>query len=149
MSLLVTNPMPVAPGGTLWATVDWAIDRTVVGNYGVGYLDAINENAIMNLQIPPEFSSIVEAVIIVFPASTQAAAAYSISSEYCLPGEAYNAASESDLTSTYNVVNTVKYEVDISSILTGIAAGDSLGVKLLLRTAAHMVNVVGTRIRWK
>jgi hypothetical protein len=103
----------------------------------------------MLFRIPDHFDSLVEAKIVVRPTATQANANWDIESWYGGAGEAYNAHSESDTATTYNVTDDQLYEVDISGILTGLAAGDAGVIKITCKTdPGHEAQVIGMFIKY-
>ena len=56
--------------------------------------------------------------------------------------------SEADAASTYNVTLNQCFEVDISGILTALATGDYVGIRLTVSTAGHDVFMVGIRFKY-
>lgn len=111
-------------------------------------LIALNDRGLVEFEIPDDFNSIIEAVIAVLPTSTQAAANWDITSNYGTVGEFHNAQSEADAATTYNVVNSRFFEVNISGILSAIASGDYVGVRLEQGDNAHTVVVLGVRFKY-
>jgi len=118
------------------------------GDYAVAELNDLNEKAFINFFCPADFKSLVEAVIIVIPKVNNATANWDIASDYAAPGEGMATHSESDVASTYDVTLNQLFEVDISGILTDLAAKDYVGVTLLQGDAADNVNVVGVRFKY-
>ena len=59
-----------------------------------------------------------------------ATANYDIASDYGTNGQAYNAHSEADTAATYNVTTDQLFEVDISGILSALAADDYVGIEI-------------------
>ena len=123
-------------------------EMTYRGKVAVCILTDINQWAFTCFHMPHDFTAIVEAVLVVIPVSTQAAAEWSIATQYGSGGESYSAHLESDNTTTYNVSLGNYFEIDISGILTALAADDYVGIEVILRNAAHDVNVVGVRFKY-
>ena len=133
---------------TLWVPVTYG---TTMGNYGyypVARLAGLFDSAHISFCTPHDFHSITEAHIAVIPRATQAAADWDIHASYAAVGEAYNNHVGHDAASTYNVTNNQIFEVDISTILTSLAAGDYVGVDIELGDAAHDVDVLGVMFKY-
>ena len=118
------------------------------GNYPAAILSGATQFALTSFHCPANFSAIVTSVLIVIPTSTQASANWDIESHYAANGEAYNTHSESDTVTTYNVTAQQLFEVDVSGILSSLAADDYVGLKLLQSTASHTVNVIGFYMKY-
>ncbi len=98
----------------------------------------------VSFRCPDNFSSITTAVIMVIPEDTQGAANWDITSDYGAVGEAFTTHSESDAATTYNVTADQIFEVDVSGILTSLAAGDYVGLGISnIGGAAHQVTFIG------
>lgn len=102
----------------------------------------------MAFHIPHDFNSITEAVIVVILRGSDATADWDINSAYGASGEAYNTHTEGDNASVYNVTNNQLFEVDISGILTALAADDYVGVELFIGAGEPDVDVLGVRFRY-
>ena len=113
------------------------------GNWPVILLGAINESALMSFPVPAGFTALVAADIVVIADCTDAAAEWSIYSEYGTYGEAYNVHSESDILTTYNATQNDLIAVDCTGILTGIAADDFVGLEFVIRINLDHAYVVG------
>lgn len=124
-------------GATLTATLPSGVLLWTADSYG----DVV-------FSIPADFSSITDAVLVVIPLSTQAAADWDIRARYQSIGEARGTHDESDNASTYNVTNDILFEVDISGILTVLAAGDCVGVRLTTKNDAHDLVLLGVRFKY-
>ena len=99
--------------------------------------------------VPEDFTAIDEAVLLVLVADTQASANWDIYSWYATVGEDKNNHSESDVATTYNVTQDQLYEVDISGILSALAAGDFVGVEIINATGAgHRFFGFGVRFKY-
>lgn len=123
----------------------------MISGYGVmvrGNCTDLNHYAVCDFHIPEDFASIVAAVLIVMPTSTQAAANWDIKAYYSADGEAAGTHTEEDAASTYNVTNLDLFEVDVSGILSNLAAGDRGGMSLSQGNAAHNVAVIGMRLKY-
>jgi hypothetical protein len=116
-------------------------------NFAVCLLAENNEVAFTNFRVPANFTSITEAEIILIARQTSAAFDLDISSNYAAEGQAYNTHSESDAASTYNMVDNNIYAIDLSGILTALAANDNVGIQL--RTpSGYDVNVLGIHFKY-
>ncbi|GAI84027.1 unnamed protein product [marine sediment metagenome] len=118
------------------------------GDFPTAFLIALNNAAWISFHVPHDFTAIVEAVIIVIPDRTTADADWDIYSDYGASGEAYNTHSEQDVATLYNVTANQLFEVDISGILSALAADDYVGIQLKLADALDAVNVVGVRFKY-
>ena len=119
-----------------------------IGDFPAAVLTALNDFAHIAFKVPHDFTAITNAEIIVSPAVTDGAANWDIDSDYGAVGEQYNAHSEADAASTYNVVAGQLFAVDVSGILSALAASDYVGLKLLLADAGDDVNVLGIRFKY-
>lgn len=128
--------------------VTFGTDIGYYGNFSVAYCNAVGENAYIAFHTPHDFTAIVEAVIIVIPRATKAAADWEIRNHYAANGEGYSTNSEVDGETTYNVSAYELFEVDISGILSALAAGDYVGIRLTQSEAGHDVNVIGVRFKY-
>ena len=118
------------------------VDHTTV------IVDLINTTAGIEFHVPADFTAIVDAVIILFPFQTVSTANWDITSDYGAAGQAKATHSESDTASTYNVTLNQLFELDISGILTSLAAGDYVGIKLTSGDSAHDCSVLGIRFKY-
>ena len=133
---------------TLWVPVTWGALMTHYGYYPVARLADLLDEAGTSFHVPDDFHSITKAVLVVIPRATQAAADWDIHSHYAAAGEAYNTHFGHDLSTAYNVTDGQIFEVDISTILTSLAAGDYVGVDIELGDAAHDVDVLGVMFKY-
>lgn len=120
---------------------------TAEGYFPGVYLNAAGEAAYASFHIPHDFSSIVEAVFICIPKVTTVAN-WDIYANYAANGELDTAHTESDTATTYNVTDETLYEVDLSGILTAIAAGDYVGVALAMGGEGPNVHIIGVRFKY-
>lgn len=145
------NGVPISVGATkeffVPATYGDGTHQAFV-DYPVWYCGAVDKFAAVAFYVPADFNSITEAVFVGVPANTQAAANYDIYSDYAAAGELYNAHSESDLASTYNVTINIMTEIDISGILSALAAGDYVGVRLMVKAVDHYFLALGVRFKY-
>ena len=142
------EPITSIPTKEIFIPVTYASEIAPSSYRPVGHLNALNEEAYMEFYVPDDFTTLVEAVIMVKAKATQAAADWDIYSMYAKVGENDSTHNESDEASTYNVTLNLVFEVDISSILTALAAGDIVGIRLKEGTAGHDVDVYGVRIKY-
>jgi len=121
---------------------------SVVGQYPVCPCTALNDFAKMSFVVPDDFASLVQASIVIITLVTQGTANYDTYSYHDQVGETVGTTLESNTVSTYNVVANKFFEVDISGILSGVAAGDYCSASIALRDAAHDFECVGLRIKY-
>lgn len=98
-------------------------------------LDVEDEFSVCDFGVPADFSSIIAAELFIVSSDTQAAVDYDISSSYGAEGQNCVVHQESDTTSTYSVSAGIFYAIDISGILSSLAAGDVVGIKLIKQVA--------------
>jgi len=108
------------------------------------------EFAAMILQVPHDFSSITDAVLVVVPASN-ANASWNVDIEviYGANGEANNAHSDTDTGSTYDwsTDDLDIVEIDISGLLGNLAAGDYVNVEVE-NNETDDLGIYGVRLRY-
>jgi len=136
------------PTKQLWSAVAEGSLMTYYGYSPVCRLALAYEYADMSFCVPHDFHNIIKAAIVVIPRATQAAANWDIYSNYAAAGEDFQTHLQNDVVSTYNVTDDQIFEVDISGILTSLAAGDYVGVDLMLMDAAHDVDVLGVMFKY-
>jgi len=118
-----------------------------VGDFGVFDMDS--GDAFMDFFVPADFSSITAAVVAIIPATTSGTANIDIASDYAASGQASGTHSESDTASTYNVVSGQIFEIDISGILTSLAAGDYVGIRVTDNTGGgNNARTLGLRFKY-
>ena len=117
-------------------------------NYNQIPLLIANDKANVRFLVPVDFTSIIDAVLIIVANVTNAAANLDITSYYAGIGEPFNTHSENDAASTYAINNTWYHEIDVSGILSAIAVGDHVVLRLLLGDALHDVSLCGMRFRY-
>ena len=128
--------------------VTFGNEMTYRNYYPVARCNAQFEIGWMSFRVPHDFSSIITAEIIVICEATQAAADWDIFSGYAAAGESHDTHSEGDAASTYNVTNDEFEVVDISGILSSLAADDYVGIHLEQGTAGHNVSILGIRFKY-
>lgn len=95
----------------------------------VTFLDQ-NEHCSMSFYIPSGYGSLTKAVIIVSPSATSGTWNLDIFSDYGASGENYNNHSSQDTSSTYSLTAGKISEIDVSGIISSLAAGDTGGVQI-------------------
>jgi hypothetical protein len=139
----------------LWAPVTYGISNGVVdvlgvlGNFPDVYCSALNDIAHVSFRVPSDFTSLLQAKFVVVPQTTLAAADWDIAATYASVGEGYNTHIQSDAVTTYNVTIVIIYEVDLSGILSNIAAGDYVGVSIKNAGGlGHRFYALGVRFKY-
>tara|TARA_Y100000310_G_scaffold84594_1_gene81490 strand:- start:5135 stop:5569 length:435 start_codon:yes stop_codon:yes gene_type:complete len=130
--------IPVTAGDVWGAFYSYPI----MNCYNAGHL------ARMTFQVPTDFTSIVAAELIVIPAETEAANNWDIYSDYAGTGESAITHSENDTATTYNSVDNQIFAIDLSGILSALAANDFVGIKFVMQDNAHDAKVLGVRFRY-
>ena len=117
------------------------------GDFPCALLNATNDSAHIAFKVPHDFTSIIKAEILVNPRKTEGAAEWGILSDYGAEGEAATNHSESDILTTYNVTLNILFAVDISTILSALAAHDLVGIMITQLDAGgtHDLDVLGIR----
>ena len=85
----------------------------------------VDDYAYVDFKAPFDFASIDTAFLRCHAAVTQANANIDIRARYSAAGEAFDTHDESDNATTYAITNTQQFDIDVSGILTALAAGDS------------------------
>lgn len=117
------------------------------GDFGATRI-AQAETAYCSFKCPHDYASITNAEFIVITDTGGATEDYDITSDYGAVGEAYNTHSESNTTSTYNITTNQLFAVDISGILSSLAANDYVGVAVKNNEATGILYVLGVRFRY-
>lgn len=120
--------------------------NAALGDFGV-LQNLSGSNGYMVCKCPHDFTTLVSAEVIIIPAANDATANIDVASDYAADGEAYNTHSESDTASTYNLTANQIFGVDVSGILTSLAAGDFIGIKFT-NNEVNVANVLGFRLRY-
>lgn len=132
----------------LWVPTTYGTTIASCGDFPVARCLNADDEAYVSFKVPDDFASIDSALLVVIVRATQGAADWDISSDYGAVGEAFDIHSESDTATTYNVTNDQKFGIDISGILSSLAAGDYVGIKLIQKDAAHDVYVLGVHFKY-
>ena len=130
--------IPATGGNLVGYTIGWVVVRC----------DAANENAYMDFKVPHDFTSISNAEIILISRATQAAANWDIYAVYAAVGGPYDQHTASDTASTYNITNLELFAIDISGLLTALAADDYVGIRFCQGTAGHNADILGVRFKY-
>ena len=128
--------------------VTYATVMSSLADFPVGKCRNLNNAAHTAFKVPYDFSSITNAELIVRAGVTNANANWDILSDYGAIGEFYAIHDEVDTATTYNVTVNIKYAIDISGILSVLAADDYVGIRLIQADAGHDVDVLGVRFRY-
>lgn len=131
--------VPVTGGS---GTLTDAGDFPVIDCYNGGM------DALMAFKVPEDFNSIIEAIIIVIPRFTIAAANWNIYSDYANIGEIFDTDSETDTLTMYNVLADRLFGVDVSGILTNLDNHDVVGLRIVNQDSAHDFRAIGFRLRY-
>ena len=128
--------------------VTFATDLTSSNSYPVGAINAAADIACMYFQVPADFSSITEAVVIRVAVAT-ATHRLNYYSDYGGVGQSYTTHSESLLDQDTAEAAGLIYEEDISGILSSLAASDHVGIKVTGdATNIPNVRVLGLRLTY-
>jgi hypothetical protein len=122
-------------------------DFAEAGVFGIWPYDDLAAAQVLHFTwcVPDDFDAIVEAAIIGIADATETIQG-DIYTEYGASGEVYNTHSESDLNQTLDVTQNCLYELDVSSALSGIAAGDYVTLKFYADTS--VLYIVGMRFTY-
>lgn len=130
----------------LWVPVTWGSNDLGTGLLGAHWgtsLTGAGDVAGMEFRCPFDFLAIITAKIVVMPRVNDAAANWDIRAFYGAEGEQGDTHDESDNATTYNVTQNQLYGIDVSGILTNLAAGDVVALHVTLGDAADDVSVLG------
>ena len=140
---------PAAATKEFFALVTYGTEIGRWDKFPVAICNGDGEHAFVGFFIPADFSSITDVVGVLQPRQTHANAGIDIFSAYGADGQAYNAHSENDTASTYNITTNQIYELDLSGILSSLAAGDYVGVQFILTGgSAGDFNLMGIRFKY-
>jgi hypothetical protein len=112
-------------------------------------LTGVNHHAYVTFRTPSDFSAITTAIIAVIPTAAQSAANWDLKADYAAIGQADTVHEETDTSTTYNVTDQQLFSVDVSGILTSLAADDYVGIRLSEKTSGHDVDVLGVYFVYK
>lgn len=137
-------------GGTMefWSPVTYGSLMNVQGDFAGGKCSTSGQVAYVAFKVPNDFSSITNAEIVVIPLYTQASNDWDIDSDYGAVGEAHTANSETDSATTYGTAANQLFAIDVSGILSSLAAEDYVGIKLTLSNNSHDFVAIGFRLRY-
>jgi hypothetical protein len=96
----------------------------------IGSSVPVNGTGNIEFHVPSSFTSLIGANVIVVPGTTLSAADIDLTSDYGQTGDQFDANSEVDLTQTYPWLAGEITELDVSSVLSGIKANDTVGFVL-------------------
>lgn len=139
----------MAAGATkeVFGPVVHATEITVINQYPIAKLDADGEFAYMSFKVPHDFSSIVSAQIVLASGWNGNNQNLDISASYGAIGEDKATHQENDVASVYDFVGGIWTTIDISGILTALAAGDLVGINLTTHEVLELY-VLGVRFRY-
>ena len=116
----------------------------LTGNFPHSTLTDGND-AVFLFHIPNDFTTLIDAVVVVLPDATETIQ-WDIATDFGASGEAYNANTDSVTDATLAVTQNQLAECDVSAGLTGIAAGDYVGMSFKSNTTN--IQVIMLRIRY-
>lgn len=125
--------------------------RTQVGlntEYDQGRMSGAGEDVWFSFFVPNDFTSITSAVILLIPIDSHASANYDIWSRFAASAEDKDTNSGVDTTTTYNMTLDILFELSISGILTGLAAGDYVGIRIQNQGGTNSAHASGIRFRY-
>jgi hypothetical protein len=121
-----------------------ALQDTLVGEFPTESL-ASASSAYFAFKIPDDFATLVEAVIVVIPDASETIQ-WDLATNFGLVGELYNANTDAVTNATQAVTVNILSELDISAGLTGITAGDYVGLNFNSNTSN--IRVIGLFIKY-
>ena len=130
-------PVTYANGGSMGLISDYPGLYSSGGAYGAA-----------SFNIPNDFTSIVSAVLLIIPTVSNALGNIDIWSDYAASGENYQTHSESNTGSSYNLTANELYSIDLSGILSSIAAGDNVGIRSRDSGNVPKPYLIGVRFRY-
>jgi len=119
---------------------------TTKGDFPAANLILDTHNAYISLIAQADFSSIVEAELVLI-GTTSGTISWDILSDYAANGQTYNTHSESDTSGITGMGLNDLEEEGISGILSSLAAGDYIGINVDDQNSAHDGFVIGVRLR--
>jgi len=108
---------------------------------------AQNKYATFNFYVPHDFTTITEAVIVAHRGITAENLDIDLDATYGAAGEDKHNHNETDAASVYTLVGGKLTEIDVSGVLTGIAAGDYVGLTIENKEVAA-IQIVEFRFRY-
>lgn len=136
------------------ATKEFIVRAVAVGDvfgYGTNVGDfQVTQIAVAGIvkyvfHIPHDFTSLTDAVVVVIPDTTETIQ-WDVTTDFGANGEAYTTNSDSITNATLAVTINVLAECDVSAALTGIAAGDYIGMEFV--SDINNIRAVFLRIRY-
>jgi len=105
--------------------------------------------ACISFYVPHDFTSLEEAVILLKANASKTNYNIDTYAAYASIGEVADQNENYDETSTYNLSADVISEIDVSALLSGLAAGDKVCVRIVNNEAApYSVDVYGMRFKY-
>jgi len=124
-----------------------ATELYLYGDHATARINAQNEYAAMEFKVPHDFAAIKAAEIVV-PLLTFVWD-YNLETQYGQVGENRANHTEQDLTGSTNPNLLILTALNVASVLTGIAAGDYVGLRIWQRgTSTTDMYVLGLRLRY-
>ena len=114
----------------------------------VAPLAAGGQTARIEFNVPADFSSITDAVVEGIAKSTNGTASFRALASYAANGEVANVNAEQDLTIAGNITDTRFHEVNISGILSSLAASDKVGIGFEINDTSSKLYVTGVRFKY-
>ena len=93
------------------------------GNYPVIECNAANEAAGVNFYVPENFLAFTTIVMVVIPTATTTVANWDLAFHAGIAGGSFAGDFGSDTSTTYNVTADQIFEIDLSTLLSGVVAG--------------------------
>jgi hypothetical protein len=134
----------------LWvpATATSGGSATANSAHAVISLTGVNHHAFAEFRVPADFNTIQSAIMVVIPTASQSSANYDLKANYAAVGQALNTHEETNTGTTYNVTDEQLFSVDISGVLSSLAANDFVGIRFSEKTSGHDVDVLGIHFEY-
>jgi hypothetical protein len=127
---------------------EFTIPATVsstLGDFNFVSLSTGNSMRFPAFRVPANFSSLSEFYLVMIPDTTEAISV-TVTSDYASSGEVYNTHSETTGALTPSVTLSQITEIDISTCITSIVAGDWVGIQVTSGTT--LLRVIGIRFKY-
>src|SRR5680860_402206 len=121
---------------------------TFLYTFPVGRLTDFDDKAYTSFIVPADYVSGMTGSLVGIPAFTDGASNYDLDVNYGASEESPTTHSATDTASTYSTTANQFIAIDLSSLLTDIAAGDTVGVELRLGDAGDDIDVVGVKFAY-
>lgn len=146
----VNNPAEVTPPIVeLWTPFTYGSDFGNKGHYPAAKLVTNGAAGYCTFQVPSGFTALDEATIVVIPQFAVGAANWDTFVNFAAVGETYNTHSADETAATYDTTSKPIFGISITALLSGIVAGDFVGVKLLCPAgAADGCYALGVRFKY-